>query len=425
VSFARSGSGVSKTAIRVPSSEMLSKDFDLGRSRHRLAFIVSHPIQYYVPLYQRLARRDDLSIKVFFTWHDGSVAKQDRGFGIPIVWDIPLNQGYDSELVENISADPGTHHFWGLRNPSLVDRVLAWRPTVTHITGWAWRSHLHAIRSLAKAGRPTLFRGDSHLLNESPSGPRWWLKQAVLKRIYSWPTAFLVTGQANYEYYRTFGVRPERLRICPHSVDCERFSGSIHEGEAQRWRHELNIKDDQTAFLFAGKFDRNKEPIGFMKAILGLQDPNVVGILVGDGPLQAEINLLAESKPQAFRILPFQNQSRMPVVYRLADAFVMPSHSETWGLAVNEALACGRPVIVSNGVGCAPDVVDSTCGQLYPAGDQWRLTDALRSWSQDKGHLQHMRKAAASRACLFDLPRTEASLMDAVESVSHQLITAS
>ena len=97
-----------------------------ARPGHRLAFIVSHPIQYYAPLYQRLSRRDDIAIKVFFTWHDGAKAVQDPGFGIPVAWDIPLNQGYEFELIDNISADPGTHHFWGLRNPSLVERVLAW-----------------------------------------------------------------------------------------------------------------------------------------------------------------------------------------------------------------------------------------------------------------------------------------------------------
>src|ERR1700722_8749824 len=80
----------------------------------KLAFIVSHPIQYYAPLYQRLAMRDDVAIKVFFTWHAWQSTVEDRGFGVQMSWDIPLTEGYEFELVPNISSDPGTHHFFGL-----------------------------------------------------------------------------------------------------------------------------------------------------------------------------------------------------------------------------------------------------------------------------------------------------------------------
>src|SRR5712691_275656 len=126
--------------------------------KKRLAFVVSHPIQYYVPLYQRLARRSDLAIKVFFTWHAGQAAVEDHGFKMPVAWDIPLTAGYEFELVPNVASDPGTHHFLGLKNPSLVERVTAWRPDVVHITGWAWLSHFLALRAFRKKGIPTLFR---------------------------------------------------------------------------------------------------------------------------------------------------------------------------------------------------------------------------------------------------------------------------
>ena len=70
-------------------------------TRKRLAIIVSHPIQYYIPLYQRLAQRDDLIIKVFYTWHVGHAAVEDRGFKTPVAWDIPLTEGYEFELIQN------------------------------------------------------------------------------------------------------------------------------------------------------------------------------------------------------------------------------------------------------------------------------------------------------------------------------------
>src|SRR5205807_7943244 len=134
----------------------------------RFAIIVSHPIQYYVPLYRRLAARHDLEVKVFFTWHVGERARHDPGFGRKVAWDIPLTEGYDFELVINIAKRPGSNHFFGIRNPDLVSRVENWKPDVVHITGYSYASHVHAMRSFYRIDVPVLFRGDSHLLDQRP-----------------------------------------------------------------------------------------------------------------------------------------------------------------------------------------------------------------------------------------------------------------
>jgi glycosyltransferase involved in cell wall biosynthesis len=381
--------------------------------KKRLAIIVSHPIQYYTPLYKRLARRNDIEIKVFFTWHAGHAAVEDRGFKTSVAWDIPLTEGYEFEVVPNVSSHPGTHHFFGLRNPSLVEQVLTWRPDVVHITGWAWFSHLLALRAFRKKEIPTLFRGDSNLLGHAPRGPRWWIKRALLKHVYSWPNGFLVVGAANRAYYEAFGVEQSRLFPCPHSIDVTRFAepADVFEQEAAQWRLELGIAPDQRVILFAGKFERIKRPIELMRTVQTMADPRVVLVLIGDGELKAEINALAAAKPERFRVLPFQNQSRMPVVYRLGDVFVLPSASETWGLAVNEALACGRPVLVTDRVGCAADVVDASCGRVYSMADPSSLVLALSDMIGDQNRLSKMGQLAKERAWSFDIARTEAALI--------------
>jgi glycosyltransferase involved in cell wall biosynthesis len=387
------------------------------QSPKRLAVIVSHPIQYYAPLYQRLAQRHDLAVKVFFTWHAGDAAVQDIGFKRPIAWDIRLTDGYEFELVPNVSSDPGTHHFFGLRNPSLIERVMAWSPDVTHITGWAWLSHFLALRTLHQRRMRTLFRGDSHLLDHAPNGPRWWIKRAVLQRIFSWPTCFLVTGTANQAYYQTFGVKSERLWSCPHSIDVGRFAEPAIslEREAVEWRKHLAIADDQCALLFAGKLEDKKRPLALMRAVQALPSSRVILVIVGSGEFENEVNALAATDPKRFRVLPFHNQSRMPLVYRLGDLFVLPSaFGETWGLAVNEALACGRPVLVSDRVGCAADVVDPSCGRIFSWTEPSELVRVLDEMTQNRNKLIEMRRAAISRAWLFDVARTEATLVECV-----------
>lgn len=390
------------------------------KRKTRLAFVVSHPIQYYAPLYQFLARRTDIELKVFFTWHAGDAPVHDQGFNIPVAWDVPLTEGYSFELVPNISSVPGTHRFFGLRNPSLVERVTAWQPDVVHITGWAWLSHLQALYALHKKGTPVLFRGDSHLLDFAPRGPRWWAKRAMLNLIFSWPAGFLAVGAANREYYQAFGVAVDRLYISPHSIDVKRFAepAEHYERQAAAWRRDLGISDSQRVLLFAGKFERKKRPVELMGAVQALADPALVLVMVGGGELEPEVKALAAAEPGRFRVLPFQNQSKMPIVYRLGDLFVLPSaYGETWGLAANESLACGRPVLVSDKVGCAQDVVNASCGAVFSWTGQSSLTQAIRDMTRDRSRLLDMRAAAAKRAWSFDIAETESTLIAAISRV--------
>lgn len=387
----------------------------MTRNKTLLAIVVSHPIQYYVPLYRRLARRTDLAVKVFFTWHAGQVPMHDHGFQHPVAWDIPLTEGYEFELIPNISPDPGTHHFFGLRNPSLVDRVCAWQPDVVHITGWAWCSHLLALRAFRQKGVLTLFRGDSHLLDSPRGGPRWWLKRAVLERVYSWPTAFLYVGTANRAYFEAFGIGLDRLYPCTHSIDVARYSepAEAFEQEAVQWRRRLGIVDNRPVIVFAGKFERRKRPVELMRAVQDLGNPDIILVLVGDGELRNEVHALAAANPDRFRVLPFQNQSRMPVVYRLGELFILPSaFGETWGLAVNEAMACGRAVLVSDRVGCAADVVDASCGRAFPWNDLSMMMQIANAMMSDRKALSQMGLASAKRAWAFDISHTESTLMN-------------
>jgi glycosyltransferase involved in cell wall biosynthesis len=336
----------------------------------RIAFVVSHPVQYYAPLYRRLA--GSMEVRVFFTWHGGGTAVVDHGFGKSIAWDIPLTEGYNYEVVPNTSRSPGSHHFWGLKNPELGSRVFGWKPDVVHITGYSYASHLGLMHACYRRGVTSLFRGDSHLLDQQ-HGIKWVLKKQLLKQIFRWPSAFLCVGTHNRDYYKAFGVPNSRLFDCPHSIDVDRFAGLgfDYDQKAAVWRNELGIVPTQKTVLFAGKFEPKKRPVEFMRCFLKFVRDDTILIMVGDGQLGSEVRHLASLHPQRIRVLPFQNQQQMPVVYRLGHVFVLPSGwGETWGLAVNEALSSGRRVLVSDRVGCATDVVHPGIN-----GDVFRMED--------------------------------------------------
>jgi glycosyltransferase involved in cell wall biosynthesis len=108
----------------------------------------------------------------------------------------------------------------------------------------------------------------------------------------------------------------------------------------------------------------------------------------------------------------------MPLVYRLGELCILPSaYGETWGLAVNEAMACGRAVLVSDRVGCAQDLVDAACGRIFVSADPLALRRALAELVRDRRKLAEMGRASAKRARSFDIACTEDALLHAARLV--------
>src|SRR5215217_7645662 len=134
----------------------------------RLAIVTTHPIQYYAPVFKLLTERKRVDVKVFYTWGTSAQHKHDPGFGRTIDWDLPLLEDYDYEWLENTSGNPGSHHFKGIINPDIIDRINAYQPGAILVFGWAYSSHLKVLRYF-KGKVPVWFRGDSTLLDESNS----------------------------------------------------------------------------------------------------------------------------------------------------------------------------------------------------------------------------------------------------------------
>ena len=363
----------------------------------RLAIVSTHPIQYYAPIFQLLARSEALCVKVFYTWSqvaEGSVA--DPGFGRAITWDIPLLQDYEFEFVPNVSSRPGTDHFWGLRNPSLTREVESWKPDAVLVLVWNNAAHLAAMRHF-KGRIPVFFRGDSTLLDRS-SGWRAAARRVVLSWVYRHIDVALAVGSNNRDYFRWCGVSTERIAFAPHAVDAKRFSadGVEHDAQAARWRSELDIPSAARTLLYAGKLVTKKDPLLLLEAFIRASAPGHL-VFVGEGALEPELRARASGRTDV-HFLPFQNQQAMPAVYRLGDVFVLPSRGpgETWGLALNEAMASRRPVIASTKVGGARDLINPEInGWVFEAGDLQKLTAVVgRALTRDTTTLSEMGAAA-------------------------------
>ena len=354
-----------------------------------VAVVLSHPTQYYSPWFRHIHAQGGVDLEVFHLWDFGVEERHDRQFGQALKWDIPLLEGYRSRFVANHSRDPGTHRFSGLHNPGLVGLLRDAAPDAIVLFGYAYRSHLAVLLSPRLARIPMLLRGDSHDLARPPG----WktrvgrLLRRVLFRRFS---GVLAVGRANADYFRNCGVPGSRIHFVPHCVDNARFRAAADAAtrDAAEWRAAMGVPPDAVVFLFAGKFELKKRPLDLLKAFLTVQlrrregaGPPIALLFVGSGELEAELRRVAAAElGRSVFFAPFQNQSRMPMVYASGDVFVLPSFGsgETWGLAVNEAMNMGLPCIVSTHVGCAQDlVVPGETGWMFDAGDPDALAGAL------------------------------------------------
>lgn len=322
----------------------------------RLVIITTHPIQYNAPLFRLLSERNRIAVKVFYTWGQSKEQVFDARFGMQRSWDIPLLDGYDYEFVRNTSRRPDSNRFLGVVNPGLVRRLKQEKFDAILVYRWSLFSHFNILRSFSRKPK-LLFRGDSHLLNQQ-AGIKELFKRSLLKFVYANVEKALYVGEQNKRYYRQFGLSEDQLIYAPHAIDNERFStnAEVFEAKAIAERKALSIPDHAVVFLYAGKFYPVKQLQLLIEVFQQLEGVHFRLVLVGNGEQEQELRAAAASD-QRIIFQSFRNQSEMPVVYRLGDVFVLPSKSETWGLVVNEAMASGRPAIVSDACGCAPELI--------------------------------------------------------------------
>jgi glycosyltransferase involved in cell wall biosynthesis len=389
----------------------------------RLAVVAGHPVQYVAPWLARLAQTGDLELHVFYLWDFGVVEAKDPGFGITLEWDIPLLEGYPYTFVPNFSSDPGNHHFWGYVNPSLAREVSAWRPDVIFLMNYAFFSYLLFLFDFRTWGVPIIFRGDSHDVGRKTS-LREHFTGLIRKIVFSRFSAFLDVGKNNRSYLLSSGVPRRKLFHSPHAIDNERFQSAISDAMLQGkiLRAKLSIREDQVLIAFVGKLIPIKRPIDLLRAF-SLLYPDIrrraALLFVGEGQLKSELRSICRRIDlDDVHFLDFQNQSAMPSVYSASDLLVLPSQQETWGLVVNEAMNLSCPALVSDHVGCAPDLVlpDQT-GWVFPTGDIFSLRDHLAQAISAPEKLKQMGLNASKRISDYSYESISEGLFQALQYV--------
>lgn len=368
----------------------------------RIAYLLSHPIQYQSVMLRELADSDEFDITVFYGLDTVSEGSFDAEFGQHVKWDVPLLEGYQYEFLPTLLSAkvPGN-----LRpiNRGLRSRLKNGRFDLLWLHGWGRLADLLAIRDARALGIPILMRTENNFRGTARPRPGLLqgLKESIKHRVMRQCDVFGYMGQAGYDYFRAYRVASQKLFDMPYLVDNHWWQEACSNVDVSEFRQTWQLKDDRPVVLYVGKLIARKGLIELLQAYTKLPaDTRPYLLIVGSGPMEKQAHELAKDLPHV-RFAGFRNQAELPAFFTASDLFVIPSKDEQWGVVVNEAMNGGCAILASDEVGSAPElVIEGKTGYLYPAGDTSKLENALNTALADPAQLkqtgEHARKHIAS-----------------------------
>jgi glycosyltransferase involved in cell wall biosynthesis len=387
---------------------------------HRLAVFTTHPIQYQCPLWRRLNDDQGITTRVFFLSDFSARAYHDEQFGRAVEWTVPLLEGFEYEVLQH---EPPTWRTVGSR--SLARRLSAFSPDACLLTGYVPLYYWHAILACRMLGVPAILRTEATDADKRRPPILAAGRSLALRAFYGQISSFLAIGHNARNHYLRLGVKPERIGMSPYCIDTPLFERQRLAAVRGPMRREIGIPDDALVVLFSGKLIPKKDPGLVLAALERVQDIDgrpVHVVFMGDGELRIELEQRAERVgKERMHFLGFRNQDEMGEVYANSDMLVLPSRfSETWGLVVNEAMQFGIPALVSDRVGCGPDLVEAgRTGWIFPEGDAIALGERIvatgRQLSEDR---QAVYAACRAKADAYSLERAMEGIRDAVGRVA-------
>lgn len=350
----------------------------------RLAVVETHPVQYHAPVYRAIQQAHGIEVTAVYGSDFSVAGYRDPGFNAAVAWDTDLLSGYRSVFLTR-AADGGPPNPDRLSATGLAEALCAANPSAVLVLGYGRRFDREAFRAGRRLKLPILFRGETTDHARRRTLFKSWIRDRALTWLYRRCGRILYIGRRSLEHYRRLNVPDDKLVFTPYCVDNAAFRAGEPDRDEMREkaRREIGAGDEDVVVAFAGKLISLKGPDLLTHAARLLPEPvqrRLILLFVGSGEQRDRLEDEAR-RPPAIRahFVGFQNQTRLSSWYHAADLLSLPSlHSETWGLVVNEALMHGVPCVVSQAVGCAPDLIDpGITGKVFDTGSAESLAQAI------------------------------------------------
>jgi glycosyltransferase involved in cell wall biosynthesis len=390
--------------------------------RYKVLAVAAHPVQYMAPIFRRMAAEPQFDLRVAYCSLRGAVAALDPDFQTSVKWDVPLLDGYAWTEVANKGS--GRESFWGMNNPELKNLIRAGKfDAVLCFVGYVRASFWIARRAARANGSAFLFGTDAHVL--APRDGRAW--KVWFKKLF-WPYLFrqadqvIVPSTGTFEMIERLGVPPEKITLTPYTVDNDWWKSESAKVNRAAVRAQWGVTQEQPVILFCAKLQPWKRPVDLLRAFAQAHMECALLVFAGDGPEHSGLQIEAAKLgiAQQVKFLGFVNQSQLPALYSAADVMVLPSSYEPFAVVVNEAMCCGCPVIVSDQVGAARDLVDPVRPDfVFPAGDTAALARILRTAFADREQLRETGRRGFLHVETHSPERIVAATVEAVGKAVH------
>jgi glycosyltransferase involved in cell wall biosynthesis len=374
-----------------------------------------------------------LDLTVLYTSDFSLRSYYDKGFGASVEWDVPLLGGYSHEFLPRL-LDSHDVSFFRPLNRGIFQRLRRGRFDVLWIHGYATLNSWIAMAAAKILGIPVLLRTDSTLIDH-PRGPvKLALKNIFFHILRRFTYGVLSVGQRNTEYWRHHLGADIPVFSIPYAVDNGFFQERCRAASATREQlsQQLGLERNRLVLLFASKLLARKCCIDLVDAYLELvrrlkledgSRPLPYLLIVGEGEQRPEIEARLQQAGvearEGVRMLGFRNQLELPRFYDLCDVFVLPSIHEPWGLVVNEAMNAGKAIVVSDQVGCQPDLVeDGDNGLVFPSKNVEALAETLARVLAEPAVCRKMGERSLERIQGFSFDANVQGLMQAFTAAS-------
>ncbi|MGH7646887.1 MAG: glycosyltransferase family 4 protein, partial [Gemmatimonadaceae bacterium] len=375
-------------------------------------------IQYFTPVYRRLAGVPGLDVEVWYCRDFGARPRYDKQFDRVVQWDVDQLGGYNHRFLFNASPVSNTFNPLHAINPGALPRALRGFDALW-VNGYLYPSNYLAALGAKMSNTRLLMRSELRMDTQRDLSARQSVRDAVIRRWVAMSDALLYIGRQNRDAYVAYGADEKKLFFTPYSVDVEEIAAIVtRNADRATLRDEWGIPRDKTVLLFVGKLTPRKHP----EAMLHLAREcakNAHIVLVGSGPLEQQLHdeVTRTGSPNV-SFLGFVNQRRLPEVYAMADIFVMPSEDEPWGLVLNEAMAAGVAPVVCADVGASADLIrDGETGYIFANRDWTKMTALVQQLVADAESRHRIGTAARTMSHRYSYAATANGVVDALAAL--------